>query len=180
MQFHKAIRLFTSIIGDELDKYRRMPESELRGWFDILWVFFEKEEEEGRIEYKTWYQKQGDQELSDNPSGEPFYRVKILKLPFVRKDNRRYKPELSRTELIADFFPAGTADIETRRLDMTIFREEGNIYLSPMQFTRFKYNESQGLIKHELRYSEGRELTAFEAKFVKTVFDESIGFTETR
>ena len=181
-------RIFKSIsvrLANEIDRYRRAEESLLSEWFDILYILLQSEEKKGNVGFKTWFQKEGESELTESPTptesgqapmasgqaGQPLYKVKILDLPITVKEHKKFRPQLSEVNLIPGIFPDSLPEIQSWRLDLVIYNETGKKVWPETFFSRYQYSQPQSFYKHEIRFSSGRELTAFEVKFVKSIFD---------
>ena len=177
-------RIFKSIsvrLANEIDRYRRAEESLLSEWFDILYILLQSEEKKGNVGFKTWFQKEGELELTESPtpteSGQastPLYKVKILDLPITVKEHKKFRPQLSEVNLIPGIFPEGTPEIQAWRVDLAIYNETGKKVWPETFFSRYQYSQPQIYLKHEIRFNEGRDLTAFEVKFIKSIFDLAI------
>ncbi|KKS47870.1 hypothetical protein A3J20_03410 [Candidatus Gottesmanbacteria bacterium RIFCSPLOWO2_02_FULL_42_29] len=164
-----------------LDIYRKPEESLLSDWFENLYSLLQNEGKKGNISEKIWYQKGEEMELTDIPNNFPLYKIKTLVLPQVNKDKRKYQPQLSEVTLISDIIPEGTPDIETWRLNLSLFDEKVKNIWPEIIFSRFRYSQlsdNRGKLeisqKHEINFRESRDLTLYEVKFIKSIFDKAL------
>lgn len=153
-----------------LDIYRKPEENLLSAWFENLYSLLQNGEKNGQVVEKIWYQKEGEMELTDVPNENAVYKVKTLVLPQTVKGRQKYWPQLSEVTMVADIIPEGTPEIETWRLNLALFDEKGKEAWPEIIFSRFRYTQPEISWKHEIRYTTGRELTAYEVKFIKCVF----------
>jgi len=153
--------------------YRQPEENLLSAWFESLYTRMQNEEKKGNTVEKIWYQKEEEMELTDIPNNSPLYKIKTLVLPQVNKDKRKYQPQLSEVTMISDIIPEGTPDIETWRLNLALFDDKGKAVWPEILFSRFRYTGPETSKKHEIRYITGRDLTAYEVKFIKSIFDSA-------
>ncbi|OGG15843.1 hypothetical protein A3D78_02960 [Candidatus Gottesmanbacteria bacterium RIFCSPHIGHO2_02_FULL_39_14] len=165
----------------EVDKYKKADERILSEWFESLYQLLSAEEKKGNVSYKAWYQKPGELELTETPiptesgqASKPLYKVKILSLPEIVKEHRKYRPQMSEITLAEPIFPENIPEIQSWQLDLIIFDAMNNKVWNDAAFSRYRYSQPKTYIKHEIRYREGRELTAYEVKIIKSIFDSAI------
>ena len=164
-----------------LDIYRKPDENLLSAWFTRLYELMQNEEKKGNTSEKIWYQKEGEMDITDIPNELPLYKVKTLVLLQTVKDRKKYYPQISEVTLISDVIPAGTAEIQTWRLNLSLFNDKGKNAWPEIIFSRFQYSQlsdNQGKLeisqKHEINFTESRDLTLYEVKFIKSIFDKAL------
>src|SRR3989338_2453370 len=173
VSYHKNMKRILKSLNSWLDIYRKPEESLLSDWLENLYSLLQNEGKKGNISEKIWYQKGEEMELTDIPNNFPLYKIKTLVLPQVNKDKRKYQPQLSEVTMISDIIPEGTPDIETWRLNLALFDDKGKAVWPEILFSRFRYTGPETSKKHEIRYITGRDLTAYEVKFIKSIFDSA-------
>ena len=162
MEWNKIFRNIKALLDNELDRYRKADDGLLGEWFSLLYGILQNEEKSGKTEKQTWYQKQGDQ---------PVYNVNILSLPEVFYNHRNYIPRLSEVSLANGILPENIPEMQSWRLELLINDLKGNKIWPETVFDRVEYKKEQKYLRHDIRFNEGRELTAYEVKFIKKIFD---------
>ena len=119
-------------------------------------------------------------ELTEEQNDSPLYKIRTLLLPEVTSGGKKYWPQISEVTMVSEFATEGTPEVQTWRLNLVLFDEKGNNAWPEMTFSRNRYNSAgkdggqpEMTQKHEISYSEGRNLTAYEVKLIKSIFDLS-------
>lgn len=179
--FSKKKRDFSFILNSivnglikEWDKYRPASQEYLSSWFEFVYKIFEKAERHGRILYKTWYQTAYGSRLVEIPIGKPIYKVRILLLPQVLYKKKTYHTQISQTHLVPGIFHPTHPEIKSQQLDLIINGTDNDNKIPTISFTCSGDMKHQELFKYQIRFAEGRELTAAEVKFVKSIYDAAI------
>lgn len=146
----------------------------LAGWFEVLWKTFEKEDRLGHVQHKTWYQTDEGLKLTGNREYQPIYNVRILQLPQVTKNRRKFYPGISETTLSSGIFPETVPEIETWRLDLNIPDKTGRQIIPPIQFSKYRYHTPRYEQKHEISFADGKGLSSSEVKSAKSIYDAAI------
>ena len=160
------------------DLYRQPGENLLSAWFESLYTWMQNEEKKGNIIEKIWYQKPQEMEITDIPNNSPLYKIKTLMLPETIRDGKKYYPQISEVSLVAEIPARGQPEIQTWKLNLSLFDENGKNIWPDVVFSRLQSVEDQEC-RHEIQYlpgrqagSDSRDLTLYEVKFIKAVFDK--------
>ncbi len=150
-------------------------------WFRELWELFEESKKRGALTKAGWFTTSDGlrllEQTKDNKGNLPLYNVELLNLPQVKKLDTRYAPVLSSTTLSSS--PAHQPDIQERellswRLDLWLNPSGECPVRDGVQFVCIRDNHPLSKSRYELDFLNGRKLSAFEAFFVKSIFDISI------
>lgn len=168
-----------SKISRLLDRFRRSTQELLAGWFETLGKTLENEDRLGHAIHKTWYQTEDGLKLEGYKSDRSVYNVRILQLPQVSLNRRKFYPELSETTLSSGIFPDTPPEIETWKLDLKVSDKSGKLKMPQVQFSRLRYHTPKYELKYEIRYADGKQLSSYEVNSVKSIYDNAIGKLST-